>query len=119
MIASLYQRGSVALASFFTLQFSTVPGCACSRCLLVLQQVHLNAWTTKRYVRHCETPRLLCAATQPELLPAPLKPFPELPQITIPSVLFCSFQRSCLVRSRVAGRPSATGLRLPAARAAA
>ena len=30
MIASLYQRGSVALASFFTLRFSGLVGCAFS-----------------------------------------------------------------------------------------
>jgi len=31
MIASLYQRGSVALASFFTLWFSNLIGCTISR----------------------------------------------------------------------------------------
>src|ERR1017187_414023 len=48
MIASLYQRGSVALASFLTRQFSRWLGCAFSCCLLAVQQRQSNSSTTIR-----------------------------------------------------------------------
>jgi len=61
MIASLYQRGSVALASFFTLEFSEVLGCSFSCYLLAVQQRHLNSWTTIRHAQSMRKRAYLCA----------------------------------------------------------